>query len=128
MEWWAERCCVECSASSETTYVDQKYLDLIPLYFDDVGIIKHKGCNVAAWNSSYLQRTVVDNVVLVAGQPIIFIHYSPITIRYIEHGLDFNLTEHLSEYIQAVFEQQINFYRQDKQRFISKQFEINDVI
>lgn len=113
LEWWAERCCIECSATSETTYVDQKYLDLVPLYFDNVGIIKHKGCNVAAWNAAYLPRTINDNEVLVDGYKIIFIHYSPITIKYIEKGIDIHLTEHLAEYKASLSLIQLGFLRME---------------
>jgi hypothetical protein len=120
LEWWAERCCVECSASSDTTYVDQKYLDLVPLYFDNVGIIKHKGCNVAAWNLNYLRRTIEDNKVLIEGEEIIFIHFSPITIKWIESGLDIHLTEHLAEYNDTLTKWRMEFYRQNKQRFMSQ--------
>lgn len=120
LTWWAERCCVECSASSETTYVDQKYLDLVPLYFDHVGIIKHKGYNVAAWNMNFLERTVKDGKVLVDGDEIVFIHFSPITIKWIESGLDLQLTEHLMEYNEALITQRMSFYRQDKTRFMSE--------
>lgn len=120
LEWWAERCCVECSATSETTYVDQKYLDLVPLYFDDVGVIKNKGYNVAAWNLNYLRRTVENGKVLVDGDEIVFIHYSPITISLIENGLDYQLTEHLMQYKDALTKQRIDFYRQEKQKFMSE--------
>lgn len=117
LEWWSERCCVECSATSGTTYVDQKYLDLVPLYFENVGIIRHKGYNVAAWNANYLKRTIENGIVLVEGQPIIFIHYSPITIIWIENKTDPYLIKHLAEYKQALLKQQTSFYRESKQQF-----------
>lgn len=120
LDWWAERCCAECSASSETTYVDQKYLDMLPLYFDNIGIIKHKGYNVAAWNLSYLKRTIQDDEVLVAGEKIVFIHYSPITVRKIEEGDDFLLADHLREYKSALLKQRTNLYRNKLQHLISE--------
>jgi hypothetical protein len=128
LEWWAERCCVECTASSEVTYVDQKYLDLVPLYFENVGIIKHKGCNVAAWNRNHLERTIQDDKVLVDGHEIIFIHYSPVTITWIEKGLDIQLTEHLDQYKNDLAIQRMALYRLDKRQFMSEQLDMSEVI
>lgn len=121
LDWWAENCCIECSATSPYTYVDQKYLDLLPLYFaDQVGILRHKGCNVAAWNCSYLERTRdKKNRVLVAGDPVIFIHYSPITIRYIELGIDRMLIDHLMTYNDKLMEIRIDLLRQGKENLVS---------
>lgn len=98
MDWWAEMCLFRCSASCEYTYVDQKYLDLVPLYFDDVEVIKHKGCNVADWNRTYLERKQTPDGVMVGGQPIVFIHYSRVTVESIRGGDDHLLHDHLVEY------------------------------
>lgn len=113
LDWWADNCCIECSATSETTYVDQKYLDLLPLYFDkQVGILKHKGCNVAAWNRNYLERKIEsDGTVSVDGHPIVFIHYSPITMKYIEQGLDPLLLDHLLTYNDQLMQVRIDLIR-----------------
>lgn len=121
LEWWAEMCCVECSASSETTYVDQKYLDLVPLYFDNVGVIRHKGYNVAAWNLNYLPRTLDDDgKVRIDGDELIFIHFSPITIKWIENGFDYQLTEPLAQYRDALAKHRMNFYREGRQKYMSE--------
>jgi hypothetical protein len=103
LEWWREMCAIECTAEScNGTYVDQKYLDLVPLYFDDVGIIRHKGCNIAGWNRYGIERTATDHGILADGQEIVFIHYSPITIAKIEAGEDMLLQTHLDEYIKQL--------------------------
>ena len=128
LEWWAERCCVECSASSNYTYVDQKYFDLVPLYFDNVGIIMGKGCNVAAWNFSYLKRSIKDGDILVEGDKIIFIHYSPITIKYIDDGIDVLLAGHLKKYRDNLMNNSIEFHRQGKARFTSTRMQQSEVI
>lgn len=98
LHWWAKMCSVCCSVEPDATvYVDQQYLDVVPIYFDNVHIIKHKGMNVAAWNYSYLPRkSNQDGKVTIDGDPIIFVHYSPITQDYIERGVDLLLTEHLN--------------------------------
>ncbi len=104
LDWWSDSCLTECSASSKTTYVDQRYLDAVPIYFDNIHIIKHKGCNVAAWNHTYLTREVVDGQVLVNGDPIIFIHYSPVTKRTIETCIDDHLSHHYEQYQKSLLE------------------------
>lgn len=100
LDWWAELCCVECSMGSiENSYVDQKYLDAIPVYFENTHIIRHLGCNVADWNKNYLTRDVVNGEVLINGQyPIVFIHYSPSTICNIIDELDVHLIDHCQRY------------------------------
>lgn len=130
LDWWADNCCIECSAVSEYTYVDQKYLDLLPLYFSgQVGILQHKGCNVAAWNRSYLERTLdKDQNVLVAGEPIIFIHYSPITIKHIELGIDSVLIDHLLKYNDKLMETRIELMRQGKTDFVSSNTNSRELI
>jgi len=99
LDWWEEMCAIECTKSDRAfTYVDQRYLDLVPIYFNNVEIIQHFGCNVAAWNTSYLKREVVDGETLIQGEPIIFIHYSPITIDYVENGKDNALYDYYNHY------------------------------
>lgn len=130
LDWWAENCCIECSATSQYTYVDQKYLDLLPLYFDkQVGILKHKGCNVAAWNMNHLERSRdAKDRILVAGDPIIFVHYSPITIRYIELGIDKLLIDHLLMYNDKLMEVRINLLRHGKNHLTSGSIPTNCLI
>jgi len=99
LDWWKGMCAIECTAESKNgTYVDQKYLDVVPLYFEGVKILRHKGCNVAGWNINHLKRTAEGEKTKVAGQEIIFIHYSPVTINKIEDGQDYLLRTHLDEY------------------------------
>lgn len=51
LQWWAN-CCLYNVKKSYTRglFDDQKYLDLIPVLFDNIKIIKHRGCNLAGWN------------------------------------------------------------------------------
>jgi lipopolysaccharide biosynthesis glycosyltransferase len=108
LDWWAEMTANKCTAlENDPTYVDQKYLDIVPIYFNDVHVIKHKGCNVAAWNRSYNKRTIVNNEVRAGNDEIIFIHYSPVTIKQIENGMDHLLQEHYDQYKSAIIETKI---------------------
>lgn len=118
LDWWAEMCANRCTADEkDSTYVDQKYLDVVPLYFEDVESIVHKGCNVAAWNRTYLKRLMKNNELTVNGDPIIFIHYSPVTMKHIEHGIDPLLMDHYNEYKGAMLETRIELIRNDLSHF-----------
>lgn len=121
LEWWTEMCILECSAEEDRiVYVDQEYLNVVPLYFNDVFIIKHQGCNVAAWNRLYLKRHVTeDGQVLVNGQKIIFIHYSPVTIETISDSRDYLLSRHFKQYRHALLNTKIELTRQNLDRFVN---------
>lgn len=68
---------------SDGFYVDQKFLDVVPIYFDNVKVLKHKGCNVSEWSESFLRRDIIDNKLFVDGDPLVFFHF----VRYYEKVL-----------------------------------------
>lgn len=104
MDWWAKVCLYQCIKDfTKGQYVDQTYLNLLPVLFDNVKIIKHKGCNIANWNQVDCQRNVSDGNVLIEGDfPIIFIHFTNSTINGILSGIDCLLQPFLSEYDQVL--------------------------
>jgi hypothetical protein len=77
-EWWAERCHFRCFDDIPGgNFTDQKWNDLVPIFFDKVQILKHPGCNVATWN--YAQRELTGSLedgIKVNGQPLIFHHFT----------------------------------------------------
>lgn len=78
LSWWSEAC-KDCEIEmSNGNYVDQKYLDLVPIYFHkQTKIVRHKGCNVAIWNTQLCQRSEIDGEILIDGKfPLIFLHMS----------------------------------------------------
>lgn len=84
LDWWSLACLKNTDIDLEKgLYVDQKYLDLVPMYFDKVKIINHKGCNVSEWNQSVCQRSIDENGILTINKeyPVVFIHF----IRYYEN-------------------------------------------
>lgn len=112
MQWWAKMCSVNCSADQNSlVYVDQQYLDVVPIYFDNVHIIRNKGVNVAAWNLTYLPRKIEGDHVTVGGDKIIFVHFSTVTVDWIERGLDHLLSEHLSKFKQYLSEASLQLAR-----------------
>ncbi|MDP4286104.1 MAG: methyltransferase domain-containing protein [Bacteroidota bacterium] len=102
MDWFARVCEFICiNDPSQFMYYDQLHLNMLPVYFDNVGIIKHKGCNVANWNMVECKRSkAMDNqAVLIANEfSIVFIHFSKATITGIIEGSDDLLVPYLEAY------------------------------
>ncbi len=87
LEWWSDCCLYEIKKSYwRGLFDDQKYLDLIPVLFNAVKIIKNRGCNLAGWND---QENLPE-------KGIVFIHFNVFTLskfKLKEHGYhsQFNL-------------------------------------
>lgn len=103
LDWWLEVCAYKM-VKNDGFYVDQAYLNLMPVYFDNqVAVIKHKGCNVSNWNTIECQRTLFNNEVLINNEyPIIFIHFTNATINRIANGTDILLMPYLEIYKKAL--------------------------
>lgn len=79
MDWWARCCLHSCARSSfEGEYVDQSILNLMPVYFEGVHVLRHKGCNVAIWNRHECKRVIHNDgsVFIDDVYPVVFIHFS----------------------------------------------------
>lgn len=77
LDWWESRCLsYGFNDPGFGTFVDQKWIDLAPCYFDFVGILRHPGCNLAYWNLH--GRTLGDapDGYVVNGVPLVFFHFS----------------------------------------------------
>lgn len=78
LEWWGERLLKECLVDLEHgLFVDQKFFDLVPSYFQGVEILRHPGYNVAYWNLSSrdVKRSTAGSWT-VNGLPLKFFHFS----------------------------------------------------
>lgn len=99
LRWWEKACRYRCEKRvEEGFYVDQKYLDILSVYFDGVKILEHKGCNVAEWNAEYLPRVSLESRAFVENWPVVFIHFTGLTIRRISQGGDPTLIPYLKRY------------------------------
>ncbi|MNV42037.1 hypothetical protein D3C71_1336960 [compost metagenome] len=77
LDWWEKRCLSHgFNDPSFGTFVDQKWLDLAPSYFEAVRILKHPGCNVAYWNLHERSVAIAESRYWVNGLPLIFFHFS----------------------------------------------------
>lgn len=95
---WGANCLEVCIRDfTQGQYVDQTHLNLLPVYFDGVEVLKHRGCNVANWNLVECARTktVEDEVLINGTYPIVFIHFTRSMIDGIVSGVDGSLRPHL---------------------------------
>lgn len=76
--WWDDRLVDWCHDRLDMgVFVDQKWCNLVPCFFDGVKILRDPGCNVASWNLS--QREFVsddDGNILVNGSLLKFFHFT----------------------------------------------------
>jgi len=76
--WWADRIYHFCVADIPGgLFTDQRWIDLVPAFFDGVGILKTTRFNVATWNIP-TRRVTGDHQqgFLVDGQPLGFYHFT----------------------------------------------------
>jgi hypothetical protein len=99
LQAWGANCLEVCIKDfTQGQYVDQTHLNLLPVYFDRVQVLKHRGCNVANWNMIECTRTKGSgNEVLINGIfPIVFIHFTRSLIDGVVSGSDALLLPHLT--------------------------------
>jgi hypothetical protein len=102
LEWWGNCCLYNIKKSYwRGLFDDQKYLDLVPVLFENVEILNHKGCNIAGWNIINSQRSVSQNKEVIIDNiwPIIFIHYNYYTIKLILDKQDPHLFSYWTFYL-----------------------------
>lgn len=101
MNWWAEMCHYKTEKLPELgIYDDQKYLDLLPIEFENVRILKQRGYNLASWNIDSSKREIVNGKLMInfSYEPV-FIHFTKSTIEHIVNGNDALLRPYLDRYI-----------------------------
>lgn len=81
LDWWEERCWNLAYCEAKTgLFVDQKWANLAPCFFDRIHILKHVGCNVAYWNLFERHISVNSTNYLVnAKTALIFFHFSGVS-------------------------------------------------
>ena len=99
LKWWQTACYYKCEKTvTQGFYVDQRYLDVLPVRFDSVKVLRHKGCNVAEWNRDHALRVRVDGKTYVENWPVVFVHFSDITLAETAGGMDPCLLPLMVEY------------------------------
>jgi hypothetical protein len=96
LDWWEQRCLGQAYDDRQVgTFVDQKWVNLVPCFFESYSILKHKGCNVAYWNLHERQvHKDQDRWVVNGSMPRVFSHFSGISAdgsEITKHSAQFNL-------------------------------------
>jgi hypothetical protein len=82
IQWWQQRLtnyCFDDWALQDVRGLawDQKWLNLVPLYFEDVAILRHGGANVGHWNLIERGALVATGDGWTLGdEPLLFFHFS----------------------------------------------------
>lgn len=88
--WWGNRLRTSCVHDIKNgLFVDQRWLDLAPCYFDDIGIVREPQYNVAYWNVFQRKLDRTPSGLTIDGSPVRFFHFS---------GLDLARPQELSRH------------------------------
>jgi hypothetical protein len=80
LSWWNSRLEDGCRIDVPNgLFTDQKWIDLVPGYFDSVGILRDPTYNVAFWNLHERTLERRSQSFFVNGRPIAFYHFSGYT-------------------------------------------------
>ncbi|WP_031407154.1 hypothetical protein [Thiomonas sp. FB-Cd] len=76
--WWAQRLYYFCRADiCNGLFTDQRWVDLVPAFFDEVGIVRTTRHDVATWNLTTRQLDGdFDRGFTVDGKPLGFYHFT----------------------------------------------------
>lgn len=82
LNWWANCCLYNIKKSYwRGLFDDQKYLDLVPILFNKVEILKHNGCNLAGWNyKNYQIQNSQEQSWFVNECSLVFIHFAELSL------------------------------------------------
>lgn len=78
IDWWTARLRDYCYDDKlNGIFTDQRWVDLAPAFFDDLGIAREPIYNVATWNLTHRTATgSIEQGIKINGQPICFYHFS----------------------------------------------------
>ncbi len=77
IDWWKERLKTECKIDLKNgLFVDQIWINFVPLYFKNYFIEKGDGYNVAYWNLQTRNVSERKGKWYINDSPLIFFHYS----------------------------------------------------
>lgn len=110
LNWWAKCCLYNIKKSYwRGLFDDQKYLDLLPIVFDNVKILKNKGCNLAGWN--YHNYNIVrntNNIAVIEESPLLFIHFAELSVLEFSNPSSIFYNEY-SKYIEVLRKNEPSF-------------------
>jgi len=82
LSWWEQRCLFFAyDEPKKGMFVDQKWINLVPCFFENVAILKYPGCNMAYWNLHERQLSKAGDAWMVNEKyPLEFYHFSGISV------------------------------------------------
>ncbi|AIQ63075.1 hypothetical protein PSTEL_08185 [Paenibacillus stellifer] len=102
LEWWGQRLYSHGYLHAPYLFVDQKWMDLAPAYFD-ITVWKHPGYNVAYWNLHEPSRKIISardgRYWLEQGLPFVCFHYSGLS-----GALQFHLEACIPDHENSLYE------------------------
>ena len=77
LSWWEQRCLhLAYNEQAQGFFVDQKWMDFVPAFCASAHILRKPQYNVAYWNLYERSIELRGTVPFVAGQPLVFFHFS----------------------------------------------------
>lgn len=93
LHWWGRKLRFHCiNQQDQGIFVDQKFVDLLPAFHNNVAILRNTNLNVAYWNLTQRNLEKTESGWLVDGKPLIFFHFS---------GINPKNPDRLSKYTEA---------------------------
>lgn len=80
---WKSQCLLYCPIKEDPihkVFGDQRYVESWPEEFRNVHVVRSPGANAALWNIQNYTVSLVDGKIHVEGSPLIFYHFSGLTI------------------------------------------------
>ncbi|NML23767.1 glycosyl transferase [Pseudoflavitalea sp. G-6-1-2] len=83
LDWWSERLRHFCYFDFPSgLFVDQKWVNLVPVFFESVFVLKHPGYNVAYWNLQERTLSEYNGQYFINEQfPLSIYHFSSVGIK-----------------------------------------------
>ena len=76
-KWWADRLYHFCVDNiPQGLFTDQRWMDLVPCLFDEVGVVRSTRHNVATWNLTTRELSKQGDQVIVDNEPLGFYHFT----------------------------------------------------
>jgi len=77
VDFWKRRMLRHCvDDHARGLFTDQKWFNLVPVFFDRVKVSKNKGFNTASWNIASRPITRTNGEWKAGGEPLVFFHFS----------------------------------------------------
>ena len=123
LKWWQSKLRHDCViAHDRGVFVDQSWMDLVPGLFANVSVLRHPGYNLAYWNFAQRPVQLSATQTLVAGEPLVFFHFSglnplephPISKHHNRTTLDtigLPVANLITNYCQRVIDNGLEHYR-----------------